>query len=235
EIVRARAPIAFGVAVVEDAYDVPVEIAVVAADSFVEREPALLTRARSLMPSLPVRDIDVLVVQEIGKNISGDGMDPNITGRYLVPHLTGGPTIRRIAVLDLTDATHGNAIGVGLADFIPQRVVDKIDLAPMYMNAITSAITEAVRLPMILAADRDVLWTAVLTTQRPTPGAERLVYIRNTLALKEVAVSTAAIPDLEPQARVASQPFAMKFTGDGALVPPLAPAAVGARPDWGDF
>ncbi len=235
EIVRARTPIAFGVAVVEDAYDVPVEIAAVAADSFVEREPALLTRARSLMPSLPVRDIDVLVVQEIGKNISGDGMDPNITGRYLAPHITGGPTIRRIAVLDLTEATHGNAIGVGIADFIPQRVVDKIDLAPTYMNAITSAITESVRLPMILATDRDVLWTAVLTTQRPTPGAERLVYIRNTLALKEVAVSTAAIPDLEPHARVASPPFAIAFTGDGALVPPLAPAAVGARPDWGDF
>jgi len=235
EIVRARAPIAFGVAVVEDAYDVPVEIAAVPADAFVEREPALLTRARSLMPTLPVRDIDVLVVQEIGKNISGDGMDPNITGRYLAPNITGGPTIRRVAVLDLTDETHGNAIGVGTADFIPQRVVDKIDLTPTYMNAITAAITESVRLPLILATDRDVLWTAVLTTQRPTPGAERLVYIRNTLALKEVAVSTAAIPDLEPQARVASQPFALQFTDDGALRPPLTPVAVGARPDWGDF
>jgi hypothetical protein len=88
---------------------------------------------------------------------------------------------------------------------------------------------------MILATDRDVLWTAALTTQRPTPGAERLVYIRNTLALGEVAVSTPAVSDLEPHARVASQPFALEFTGDGALVPPLAPAAVGVRPDWGNF
>jgi len=235
ELVRRRAPIAFGVAVVEDAYDVPVEIAVVAADAFLEREPALLTRARDLMPSLPARDIDVLIVQEIGKNISGDGMDPNITGRYLVPDITGGPAIRRIAVLDLTDETHGNAIGVGTADFIPERVVNKLDLGPTYMNAITAAITESVRLPMILATDRDVLGTAVLTTQRPTPGAERVVYIRNTLALGEVAVSTALVPALEPHARVASQPFALEFTGDGALVPPLAPAAVGARPDWGNF
>jgi hypothetical protein len=235
EIVRRRAPIVFGVAVVEDAYDVPVEIAVVPAESILEREPVLLARARSLMPSLPLRDIDVLIVQEIGKNISGDGMDPNITGRYLSPHVTGGPAIRRIAVLDLTDETHGNAIGVGTADFIPERVVNKITLGPTYMNAITAAITESVRLPMILATDRDVLWTAALTTQRPTPGAERLVYIRNTLALGEVAVSTPAVSDLEPHARVASKPFALEFTGDGALVPPLAPAAVGARPDWGNF
>ena len=235
ELVRRRAPIAFGVAVVEDAYDVPVEIAVVAADAFLEREPALLTRARDLMPSLPARDIDVLIVQEIGKNISGDGMDPNITGRYLSPHVTGGPAIRRIAVLDLTDETHGNAIGVGTADFIPERVVNKIALGPTYMNAITAAITESVRLPMILATDRDVVGTAVLTTQRPTPGAERVVYIRNTLALGEVAVSAAVVPDLEPHARVISQPFALEFTGDGALVPPLAPAAVGGRPDWGNF
>src|SRR2546428_659231 len=184
---------------------------------------------------VPARDIDVLVGEEIGKNISGDGMDPNITGRYLVPDITGGPAIRRIAVLDLTDETHGNAIGVGTADFIPERVVNKLDLGPTYMNAITAAITESVRLPMILATDRDVLGTAVLTTQRPTPGAERVVYIRNTLALGEVAVSTALVPALEPHARVASQPFALEFTGDGALVPLLAPAAVGGRPGWGDF
>ena len=75
----------------------------------------------------------------------------------------------------------------------------------------------------------------MLTTQRPTPGAERVVYIRNTLALGEVAVSAAVVPDLEPHARVISQPFALEFTGDGALVPPLAPAAVGGRLDWGNF
>lgn len=227
-IVREKTPIAFGVAVVEDAYDVPVEIVAVPAEAFVDREPALLTRARGLMASLPVRDIDVLIVQEIGKNISGDGMDPNITGRYLA-NVAGGPTIRRIAVLDLTAETHGNATGIGMADLIAQRVVDKIDLEPTYMNGITAAITEGSRLPMIMATDRDAIWTALLTAQRPTPpGAERLVYIRNTLALGEVAVSTALVPDLAPQARASSKPFALEFTGDGALVCPLAVAAVGA-------
>lgn len=234
-IIRQRAPIAFGVAVVEDAYDVPVEIAAVPADAFLDREPALLTRARSLMPSLPARDIDVLIIQAIGKNISGDGMDPNITGRYLSPHVTPHLTVRRIAVLDLTEETHGNATGIGMADFITQRVVDTIDLEPTYMNGITAAITEGSRLPMIMVTDRDAVWTAVLTSQRPTAGDERIVYIRNTLVLGEVAVSAALVPHLEPHATVASQPFALQFGGDGALVPPLTPAVVGARPDWGNF
>jgi len=235
EIVRARTPIMCGVAVVEDAYDVPVEIAVVPAEAFIDREPVLLTRARSLMASLPVGDIDVLIVQEIGKNISGDGMDPNITGRYLSPHVTGGPTVRRIAVLDLTEETHGNATGVGMADFISQRVVDKIDLEPTYMNGITAAITEGSRLPMILLTDRDAVSTAMLTTQRPAEGDARIVYIRNTLALGEVAVSTALVPRLEPHARTTSKPFALEWSGDGSLIPPLAPVPVGARPVWGDF
>lgn len=231
EIVRQRTPIALGVAVVEDAYDIPVEIAAVPAEAFLDREPELLTRARSLMPGLPAREIDVLIIQAIGKNISGDGMDPNITGRYM-SNVTGGPSIRRVVVLDLTEETHGNATGVGLADLISQRVVDKIDLAPTYMNGITAAITEGSRLPMIMLTDRDAIWTAVLTAQRPRSGDERIVYIRNTLALGDVAVSTALIPHLEPHAKVASQPFALEFTGDGALVSPLA-AGVGARPNPG--
>jgi hypothetical protein len=234
EIVRQRAPIAFGIAVVEDAYDVPVEIDAVPAERFLDREPELLTRARSLMPGLPARDLDVLIVQQIGKNISGDGMDPNITGRYL-SNVTGGPSIRRVVVLDLTEETHGNATGVGMADLIAQRVVDKIDLEPTYLNGITAAITEGSRLPMIMLTDRDAIGTAILTAQRPRLGDERIVYIRNTLALGEAAVSTALIPHLEPHATVTSQPFGLAFTHEGTLVPPLASAAVGARPDWGNF
>ncbi len=235
EIVRPRAPVALGVAVVEDAYDVPVEIAVVPAEAFLDREPALLARARGLMARLPVADMDVLVVQEIGKNISGDGMDPNITGRYMSPQVTGDRTIRRIAVLDLTEETHGNATGIGVADVTTQRVVDKIDLGPTYMNGITAAITEGSRLPMIMLTDRDAIAISVLTCQRPTAGGERIAYIRNTLVLGEVAVSQALMPDLEPHATVVSGTFDLEFAADGALRPPLAPASVGARPDWGSF
>jgi hypothetical protein len=235
-IVRERAPILFGIATVEDAYDVPVEVAVVPPEEVLDREPALLDRARSLMARLPIRAADLLVVQEIGKNISGDGMDPNITGRYPTPYASGGPAIRKIAVLDLTAETHGNANGVGVADFIAQRVVEKIDLHATYMNALTSTVAETVRLPLILESDRDVFQAAVMTIPTP-PDRMRLLYIRNTLALGEIVVSEAVIPELEPHARVVSPPAALVFTGEGALEPPLRLAAAGARPtaSWGDF
>ena len=103
------------------------------------------------------------------------------------------------------------------------------------MNGITAAITEGSRLPMIMLTDRDAINIAVLTCQRPVPGHERIVYIRNTLVLGEVAVSEALVPDLEPHATVASQPFDLEFATDGALRPPLATAPVVGRPDWGNF
>lgn len=235
EIVRRRAPILFGVAVVEDAYDVPVKIAVLPPEAVFDREPVLLDLARSLMARLPAREADVLVVQEIGKNISGDGMDPNITGRYPTPFASGGPVIRKIAVLDLTPETHGNANGVGLADFIARRVLEKLDLHATYMNALTSTIVETVRLPMVLETDRDVLSAAVMTAPATSEGGSRLIYIPNTLALRAVAVSEALLPSLEPHARPASAAVPLSFSNDGGLVPPLLSIPAGVRPVWGDF
>ncbi|HLJ62120.1 MAG TPA: hypothetical protein VKZ50_20560 [bacterium] len=220
-VVAQRAPLLFGVAVIEDAYDAPVELDVVVPEAFLDREPQLLDRARGLMAKLPVTEADVLVVQEIGKNISGDGMDPNITGRYPTPFASGGPTIRKIAVLDLTLETQGNANGVGLADFIAQRVLEKMDLHATYMNALTSTVIDSVRLPMLLATDRDVLDAAVLTAPAADAAGPRLVYIRNTLALREVAVSEALIPHLLSHAAAAGQPFTLGFSENGALRSPL--------------
>ncbi len=237
EVVRRHAPLLFGVAVVEDAYDAPVEVAVVPPEAMLDREPVLLDRARSLMARLPVAAADVLLVQEIGKNISGDGMDPNITGRYPTPFASGGPSIRKIAVLDLTAETQGNANGVGLADFIAQRVLEKIDLEATYMNALTSTVAETVQLPMILGTDRDVVSAALLTAPVSAPGAPTLVYIRNTLALGEVAVSEGLVPHLESHARAVSDPAPLSFAGDGTLVPPLfdRAASVHGVTVWGDF
>jgi hypothetical protein len=236
-IVARRAPLLFGVATVEDAYDVPVEVAVVPPEAFLQREPALLDRARGLMPRLPVTEADVLVVQEIGKNISGDGMDPNITGRYPTPFASGGPTIRKIAVLDLTAETQGNANGVGMADLVAQRVLAKMDLHATYMNALTSTVIDSVRLPMVLATDRDVLDAAVLTAPRIDGGETRLVYIRNTLAIGEVAVSEALVPSLLPHAGVAAGavPTPLSFTAEGALRPPFDPVPTAGRSDPGNF
>ena len=243
-IVAKKAPLLFGVGTVEDAYDVPIEVAVLPPEAFLDGEPPLLERARSLMPRLPVAAADVLVVQEIGKNISGDGMDPNITGRYPTPFASGGPVIRKIAVLDLTAETQGNANGVGMADLIAQRVLQKMDLRATYLNALTSTVIDSVRLPMVLATDRDVLDAAVLTAPRIDGGQARLVYVRNTLALREVAVSEAAVPELLPHAAVVkgAAPAVLSFAADGSLAPPLDPATprtgrepAGRRPDPGVF
>jgi Lactate racemase N-terminal domain len=236
-IVAARAPLLFGVATVEDAYDEPVDVAVVPPEAFMAQEPALLDRARSLMPRLPVTEADVLVVQEIGKNISGDGMDPNITGRYPTPYASGGPSFRKIAVLDLTAETQGNANGVGMADLIAQRVLAKMDLAATYMNALTSTVIDSVRLPMVLATDRDVLDAAVLTAPRIDGGETRLVYIRNTLAIGDVAVSESLVPVLLPHACAVpgAASMALSFSEHGALRPPLDPVAAAGRADPGNF
>jgi hypothetical protein len=235
EIVRARAPILLGVAVIEDAYDVPVGITVMLPEAFAEKEPGMLEHARRLMARLPVRRAGVLVVQEIGKNISGDGMDPNITGRYPTPYATGGPQIRKIAVLDLTDETHGNANGIGVADFVAQRVLEKIDLPATYMNAITSTVTDSVRLPMILKTDRDVLGAAVSTAWLPGDDQPKIVYIRNTLALREVAVSEALVPDLESHAKAEGPATPLSFDAHGALLPPLLAPAGSGQAVWGQF
>jgi hypothetical protein len=235
-IVARRAPLLFGVATVEDAYDAPVEVAVVAPEAFLAREPGLLARARSLMARLPVDAADILIVQEIGKNISGDGMDPNITGRYPTPFASGGPVIRKIAVLDLTDETQGNANGVGMADLIAQRVLEKMDLQATYMNALTSTVIDSVRLPMVLATDRDVVDAAVLTAPRLDGGAPRIIYIRNTLAIREVAVSEPLVAELLPHASAAqTTPFDLTFAPDGSLRPPLAHVAIGHRTAPGNF
>ena len=234
-IVRARAPLLFGVAVVEDAYDATVELAVVPPEAFLDREPPLLERARSLMPRLPVQDIDVLIVQEIGKNISGDGMDPNITGRYPTPFASGGPVIRKIVVLDLTAETHGNANGIGLADFVPQRVLERIDLAATYMNALTSTVTESIRLPAIMATDRDAVEAAVLAAPVPADGHRRIVYVQNTLALGDLAVSEAVLPDLGPGAVPSGPAKPLVFAEDGVLACPIPTAHPASRTPYGDF
>ncbi|OJF16294.1 MAG: hypothetical protein A6D91_12140, partial [Bacillaceae bacterium G1] len=116
KIAMSQVPIIFGLATIENAYDRPAKIVAVPAEKIEEVEPQLLLEAKSLMPRILFDPMDVLVVNEIGKDISGDGMDPNITGRYATPYASGGPKVTRIVVLGLTEKTHGNANGIGLAD-----------------------------------------------------------------------------------------------------------------------
>ena len=134
------APILFGIATVENAYDHVAKVVVAGAAELIETDRRLLIEAKAAMPRIEFSPIDVLVIDEIGKDVSGDGMDPNITGRYPTPYPTGGPEVSKMVVLDLTEKTGGNANGVGTADFTTKRLVNKTDFQALYANGITSTV-----------------------------------------------------------------------------------------------
>lgn len=194
-IVMQNVPIIFGLATIENAYDRPAAIVAVPAEKLEETEPALLVKAKSLMPRLLFDPIDVLVVDEIGKDISGDGMDPNITGRYPTPYASGGPKITRVVVLSLTDSSDGNANGIGLADLTTEKVFRAIQWEKGYVNALTSTVLDTVRLPMWLQSERLAVKAAVKTSNCFDLTQVRLVRIQNTLSLREIWISESLLPE----------------------------------------
>ena len=229
EVALARAPIRFGLAVIENAYDQPYKLLAVPADRIMSDEPALLDEAKAAMPRLPFDEIDVLVIDEIGKNISGDGADPNVTGRYPTPDASGGPAVNKMVVLDLTAATDGNANGLGAADFTTLRAARKMDFARTYPNALTSTVARPVALPMVLPSDRLALAAALLTCN--AVGREpRLLRIKNTLHVGELVVSAALLDEVTRDARqhVMAGPSPVEFDADGDLAD-LAPRTAGVH------
>lgn len=196
-----------GLAIVENAYDETAEIvALTAAEIGAQREADLLEKAKLLMASLPFARIDVLVVRELGKNVSGTGMDTNVIKRLKVPRQaepTDGPDIATITVLDLTEATHGNANGMGLANVVTARLVEKVDWQAIYMNSLTSGVLGMWRasMPMTMTDDRRAIQACVLGCGEPAEEA-KLVFIRNTLALDELWVSPNLSEEIEAHARL---------------------------------
>jgi hypothetical protein len=218
-LLLARTPILFGVGTVENAYDRVAKVVAAPACDLVETDRQLQLEAKANMPRLMFDQIDVLVVEQIGKEISGDGMDPNITGRYPTPYASGGPDVAKIAFLDLTAASHGNANGMGAADFITRRFADKIDFEKTYTNALTSTVTGPVRMPMVLDTDRDVILAALKTCNARDLARARVVRIKDTLHLGEIAVSEAMLPEATANAAIAvlSDPTDLRFDGAGNL------------------
>ncbi len=190
-LIISKAPILFGVATVENAVEDVALVEAVLPEALCERERELLEKARAWMGRLPFDEIDVLVVDQIGKDISGDGMDPNVTGRYLVPWVQGGPKVERIVVLGLTEATHGNASGLGVADVTTRRVVEAVDWDATYTNAITSAVLTGARVPVTVETDRQAVALAIHVCQRPEPERVRLVRIPNTRDVSRLWISSA--------------------------------------------
>lgn len=198
----ARGRVLAGLAILEDASECTADIVALPPEEIGgPGEMQLQARSKALMARLPFDRIDVLVVDEIGKNISGTGMDTNVIGRLRIPGEPepANPQITVIVALDLTDASHGNATGVGLADLIPARLARKIDFAATYVNTLTAGLIGLRRgaLPIVLPAPRDAVAMAVRTCGQPDSDAVRLVRIRNTLLLDEFLVSPALLPEVQ--------------------------------------
>lgn len=210
----------FGVATVENAYDRIRIVEAVPAEEFIKRDQELLPLARISMAKLILTKIDVLIVDKIGKDISGDGMDPNITGRYPTPYARGGPEISKLVVLDLTERTHGNANGMGPADFTTRKLFNKIDYESTYANALTSTVCEPIRIPMILETDQQAIAAAIKTCNARELSKVRVVRIKNTLELGEIYISEAMLPEAEQheQLEICSEPLLMNFDETGNLV-----------------
>jgi hypothetical protein len=217
-IILARAPVLAGVAVLENSLDETAEIHVVPPERFEETDRTLLKRAWQVLPRVPFDPLDVLVVDEMGKNISGTGMDNNVIG--IGPRVggkmeMGHPVVSTIVVLGLTPETHGNANGVGLADITTERLVDSIDYKATYTNVLTTRLWSAGRLPVIMETDREAVEVAV---GEISPELVRLVRIQNTLHLEELEISEALLPEAEKGGlAVVRGPHRLEFDAAGRL------------------
>ncbi|WP_368658883.1 lactate racemase domain-containing protein [Metabacillus halosaccharovorans] len=219
KMMMEKTPILFGIATLENAFDRVARIEVLPVEEIEEKEPALQALAKQLLPKLFFDQIDVLVIDEIGKNISGDGMDPNITGRYPTPYAKGGPDVNKMVVLDLTHQTEGNANGVGTADFTTQRLVDKMDREVTYANGLTSTVCAPTKIATTLANDKDAIKAAIKTCNILDFTKVKMVRIKNTLEIAEIEVSEALIDHVtqHPDMEQLSDFFELPFNDEGNL------------------
>ena len=174
----------------------------------------------SRTPTLPFKQLDVLVVEQLGKNISGSGMDPAVIARVDIRGRENRPEpfIHKLVVLGLTPETHGNALGVGVADFLTKELADSLDLYAMYMNALTATFTERVRLPPVMADDKAAIQAAVGTCWRFDGENARLCIIRSTLHLHHVLLSPSLAADLDGAGELLADPQPLRFDDDGRLL-----------------
>ena len=221
-------PVLFGVGLIEDCRDGLAAIPLFEPDEIIEKEKEALKEAFRNMPRLPLGDtasllaegmLDTLVVDAIGKEYSGSGMDPNITGRYGTPFISGGPTISRIVALSLTPGSKGNAIGIGRADVIPERVFASFDRNATYVNAITAAFLSSSAIPLVMPTDKTAIQTAVKTCGKTDSANVRLLRIANTKYLETFYASEAMLPELtnRPGVTVLGEPKPMTFDTEETL------------------
>jgi len=230
-ITRKALPFFFGVGIIENQFDQTASLHLLEPQNFYEGEKELLKKAKAIMPRLPFKEMDLLVADEIGKNISGAGMDPNVTGRlYFIgsPPLKE-PKITRIFVRDLTPETEGNAIGIGYADYTTKRLVQKIDPVPTMINSITGMGPECGRIPISFEKDREALQAAFDNSGVLDPRDLRLVWIKNTLEVEYLWASESMLKEAKGNSNleVVSGLQEVPFDKNGNMV-------MGWPPRWAD-
>ena len=224
-LIMKKTRILLGLAVVENANHETATVRALDPEEIEEEEMKLLEKAKELLARIPFKEIDVLIVEEMGKNISGVGMDTNVTGRFWLPGETDprAPKIKKIVVLDLSEETHGNAIGIGLADITTKRLVSKIDHDATYVNCLTQGSTETAKIPPFLPNDRDAIATALRTCGPIDPKKAKVVRIKNTLELgrfwisESLAETVKSDLELSKRVEILSEPRGMQFDVLGTL------------------
>jgi len=191
KVVYGSGKVLFGVGIVENAYEETAMVEAIPPERVAEREKELLEKSANLMPRLPVSDIDVLFVDELGKNFSGTGMDTNVVGRFRILGVEEpeSPDVKYLIVGDVSEASHGNALGVGLADFTTRRLFEKVDYEAMNQNVLTSTFVERAKIPMVMENDREALEAAVRCNWGVEPEDTRFIRIPNTLHLRYAYIS----------------------------------------------
>ena len=220
--IMERTSILFSIGMIENAYDQTAIVEALLSDTLVQREVELQAKAKSLMGRLYFSDIDILLIDRMGKEISGAGFDPNITGRN---HrgVTGfdDPKVQKIVVLDLTKMTNGNATGLGLADVITHKLYDAIDYPSTYANVITSAYLDGALIPIAMPTDQQALQLAIKTLVRVKQDQARIVRIRDTLSIDKISVSEPMLAEVKqhPDMSIIGEPEPFDFAADGTLAP----------------
>jgi hypothetical protein len=214
--------VAFGVGILENAYEQTARVEAVLPSEMEQKDRHLLSQAKRWMMKLPFDQIDVLIVDEMGKNVSGDGMDTNVIGRFIqASDAASGPRIDKIVALDLTEESRGNAVGIGRADFATKRLVEKIDRHATYVNALTFLDPGSAKIPPYFDTDREAIDAALISVGMIEAGTPKLVRIKNTLDLSEAEVSDAYVPLLKKRNDLLqlSDPEELQFGQDGNLLP----------------
>lgn len=220
--VLAKCRIVAGIGIVENAYDQTAKIEAVAPLDFETREKQLLILAREWLPKLPFKTADILLIDEIGKNISGTGMDTNVIGRKYNDHVAWEnewPKVKRICVRGLTEATHGNATGIGMAEFCRSRVVQQMDVNITRINCLTGGHPTAAMLPLDYETDKDVLDAMLPLIGLADPPAAKLMWIHNTLEVAELECSVAYYEEAKTRSdlTILTKPRALPFDSVGNL------------------